>query len=189
MDAFHLTLGSRDIQNDHVMSCINWLRSRELYRHASLVYIPENAPGSRGSELAHQLRHVPDSITMAQFGHDMRPGVPKKPDDTNNMVLRMRRLLATDAIHLAHDLGTYGGVDAVSPAAMIDKLVDQLNAFQRVPTHANSALCKWSGKGGVSGRDDLGVAALMATFWPEVFYESAAYDEFRRATNRRIAYT
>ena len=187
MDSFHLTLGDRELQNNHILSCINWLRSRDLYKVASLVYIPENAPGSRGSEIAYHLRLEPNSITMSEFGRDMRPGVPKTPAITDNMVLRMRRLLANDAIHMAHDMGTYGGLEA-TPDKMVDQLIGQMNAVQRVPTHTNSVNTKWSAKGGLSGLDDTVVTALMATYWPEVFYNSPAYDEFRRATNRRIAY-
>src|SRR5262249_51229283 len=69
-DAFHLDGGDREVQNDHVMSCVEFLRSHPIYRQAGLVYIPENAPGSRGGELAYQLRNVADSVTLAQYGRD-----------------------------------------------------------------------------------------------------------------------
>jgi hypothetical protein len=187
MDSFRLTLGSREVQNDHVMSCINWLRAQAMYRHAGLVYVPENAPGSRGGELAYQLRGVKNSLTMAEYGKDMRPGVPKMPHMTENMVLRMRRMLANDSLHFAENLATYGGHES-NPALMIDQLCAQLLAFQRVPTQRDGARTKWSGKTGLSGRDDLAVATLMAPYWAEMFYDSSQYSEFRRDVNEHMRY-
>jgi hypothetical protein len=184
LDAFRLERGSRELKNDHVMTCMSWLRSHERYRYAGIVYACENLPGSNGAELAYQMRHVPHSISMAEFGTDKRPGVPKTVEITETMVMRMRRLLNTDSLHFAADLGTY----ANAPEPMIDQLCDQLLAFQRVPMAGNSTRFRWTGKHGLSGRDDLAVAALMPAYWSEVFYDSPDYDTFRRETNQYIAY-
>jgi hypothetical protein len=182
MDAFRLERSSRELKNDHLMSCVQWLRAHPVYRHAGLVFVCENLPGSNGAELAYQMRDVADSTSMCEFGKDNRPGVPKTPEITENMVQRMRRLLNTDALHFASDVSTFGA-DKLRTDAMIDQLCDQLLAFERVPVGPNSARFKWSGKNGGSGRDDLGVAALMPAYWAEVFYDSPAYYEFRRQTN------
>lgn len=186
LDAFRLVRGSRELKNDHVLGCVSWLRSHERYRHAGLVYACENLPGSNGAELAYQMRHVPNSISMAEFGADKRPGVPKTVEITENMVLRMRRLLNTDSLYFAADLGTHG--DSGGAERMVDQLCDQLLAFQRVPMAGNSTRFRWTGKHGLSGRDDLAVAALMPAYWSEVFYESPDYDAFRRETSQYIAY-
>lgn len=180
MDAFRLVRGSRELKNDHLVTCVNWLRKHPVYRHAGLVFVCENLPGSNGAELAYQMRDVPASISMCEFGRDKRPGVPKTPDITENMVLRMRRLLNTDALHFAADMGTYAG-DAPAADAMIDQLCNQMLAFERVPLANNSTRSKWSGKN--AGRDDLAVAGLMPAYWAEVFYESPDYLDFRRETN------
>lgn len=187
MDAFRLVRGDRELKNDHVMACVRWLRSRPAYRYAGIVYVCENLPGSNGSELAYQMRGVAASTSMCEFGRDKRPGVPKDMKITENMVLRMRNLLNTDALHLAADLATYGGSDA-SPEPMVDKLCEQLLAFQRMPLGGSSTRMHWTGKGGLSGRDDLAVAALMPAYWSEVFYQSADYDQFRREINSFITY-
>ena len=189
LDAFKLVQGSRELQNDHVMSCVNWLRAQPIYRNSLLVYIPENAPGSRGSELAYVLDHVENSVVMREFGQDKRPGVPKTPDITVNMVMRMRRLLNNDALHLAAPLGTYGGgetVEATATAAKVEQLCSQLLAFERVKPTPDSATGKWSGKHGVSGRDDLAVATLMIPYWSEVFYRSADYASVLGAAHHRL---
>jgi hypothetical protein len=189
LDAFRLVQSSREVQNDHVWSCVNYLRSRERYRHSLLVYIPENAPGSRGGELAYQLEGpAKNSITMREYGKDNRPGVPKDPDITQNMVNRMRRLLCNDSIHLATDLSTYGGVDAteVDIAAKVEQLASQLLAFQRIPSPHDPSRGKWSGKGGVSGRDDLAVSALMIPYWAERFFKNPAYDGYLQEAQHRI---
>jgi len=187
MDAFRLELGSRELQNDHLMYCVRWLRSRPAYAHAGLVYVCENLPGSRGSELAYSMRNVPSSITMSEFGSDRRPGVPKDIKITDAMVLRTRNLLNTDSLHLADDFTTYTA-DGVTPESMIDKLCDQFLAFQRAPIGGSSTNTHWTGKHGVSGRDDLAVAALMPAYWSQTFYDSADYAAFRKQINDAIAY-
>lgn len=188
LDAFRLVQSSRELQNDHVFSCVNWLRSREHYRHSLLVYIPENAPGSRGGELAYQLKGVANSLTMHEYGKDKRPGVPKDADITANMVNRMRRLLSNDSIHISSDVGTYGGMDASANdvQAKVDQLASQLLAFQRIPSPHDPSRGKWSGKHGVSGRDDLAVSALMVPYWSECFYVSAQYAVEIKAAQHRI---
>jgi len=170
------------------MSCVNYLRSTTRYSSAGLVYIPENLPSGRGGELAYVLQHIGDSITMSEYGRageQKRPGVNKDQKITQNMVVRARRLLGASAIHLSADLAGYGNTReerTASAAENVDKLCSQLLAFKYDTKHN-----KWSGKDGVSGRDDTAVAFLMALYWPETFYNSDAYADFRRSCNQRHA--
>lgn len=177
MDAFRLELGSREIQEAHVMACVNFLRTTLPYTGAGLVYVVENLPGSRGGELAYQLRNVTGCITMSEYGHDKRPGVPKTPVTTQNMGVRTRNLLNSNSIHIARNMGTFpGATPDESAAAARDvqkKLIDQLLAFE-IDDHG-----RWTGKNGPSGRDDLAVALMMTYYWYETFCQSAAYQGFR----------
>ena len=92
MDAFRLIRGSCELRNERVMGCLMWLRSRKAYAHSGIVYICENLPGNEGGEVAYQMRDKPGVITMSEFGRDKRPGVPKSPATTENMVMRMRNM-------------------------------------------------------------------------------------------------
>jgi hypothetical protein len=180
-------LSDRELQNAHVMACINFLRRHYLYRYGSLVYIVENAPGSRASELASQLRNVENAISMREFGarNERRCGVPKTREITHLMVLDMRTLLVTDAISFAHDMGTYPpditrlGRDA-AVAAIQYKICDQLLAFE-LDEHG-----KWSGKKGPTGLDDAAVAVLMIR-WARKFFSDPLYADFIAAARQRHA--
>lgn len=185
MDSFRLENSDRELQNNHVMSCVNFLRTHPMYKQAGLVYIPENAPGSRGGELAYVLRNVANSITMSEFGQDKRPGVPKDKVRTANMINRMRIILNTDSWQFAHDMGAFIPLDgtrtrAEAAAAMIDEVCSQLLAF-RIDEHG-----KWSGKNGISGRDDSAVAMIMQPYWMEALLDSSDYAPFRLECNRRL---
>lgn len=177
MDAFRLVQSDRVLQNNHVMACVDFLRSRVPYRTAGLVYAVENLPGSRGGELSYTLRDVSGCITLAESGPNKLPGVPKSRTSTQNMGVRTRRLLQMDAIHFAHDMGTYpcDTPEETARAArdVQEKLVQQWLAFE-IDEHG-----RWTGKNGPSGRDDLGVAGMMAYYWYETFMESPAYERFR----------
>lgn len=190
MDAFRLVLSSREVQNDHVHSCINYLRQHPRYRQSTYVYIPECAPGSRGGELAHELRNVSHSLTMCEFGRDKRPGVPKTNTHTEEMVRRMRRLLVSDSISFAADMGVYGGreADPSRVQLMKDSLCDQLLAFRREQATEDAPQGRWTGKGGKSHRDDMGVALLMGPLWIEQFLTSDDYASVRRETSQRFLY-
>lgn len=183
-------MSSREVQNDHVMSCINYLTQHPMYAQSTYVYIPENAPGSRGGELAYDLRNVENSITICEFGRDKRPGVPKRTEHTEEMVRRMRRLLVNDSIAFAADMGVYGGREAEPgrKELMMDTLCAQFSAFRRDKPTEDAPKGKWTGKGGSSHRDDMAVAAMMGPLWIEQFYTSDAYTQIRRNTSRRFLY-
>lgn len=185
MDAFRLIRGSRELRNERIMGCLMWLRSRKAYANAGIVYICENLPGPEGADVAYQMRNVAGVITMSEFGRDKRPGVPKSPETTVNMVQRMRNMLNSDALHLAADLATF---DGASPEPMVDKLCEQLLAFERAPIGGSSTQFHWTGKRGLSGRDDLAVAAMMPGHWIEVFHNSSDYASFRSEINQFISY-
>jgi len=188
MDAFRLIQSSRILQNDHIMKCVDYFRKHPIFRVSSLVFIPENAPGSRGGEIAHTLAGQPAVVTMSEFGKDKRPGVPKDGWITQNMVKRMKKVLTEDFLHLAADMTTYPGKEATEEQreAMIDQLCHQLLAFKFKQT--NSVHGKYSGKDGVSGRDDSAVAALMPLYWAEVFCESDEYFSFRKEAYQRLRF-
>jgi hypothetical protein len=178
MDAFRLIQGSRELQNDHIWSCIEFLRHRPMYRQASLIYIPENLPGSKGGEVAYLLQHVPNSVTMAEFGSgaDRRPGVPKTHITTQNMMLRMKRALHSNSLHFAHDMGVHR--DARQDA-VVHAFCDQLMAYR-----FDELTKKLSGKGD-GGRDDLLVATMMPLYWHELFKTQPWYADFVRRQNAK----
>jgi hypothetical protein len=178
LDAFRLVQGSRELQNDHIWSCVDFLRSRHMYKQASLVYVPENLPGSKGGEVAYLMQHVPNSLTLSEYGAgaDRRPGVPKNAISTQNMMLRMKRALFTNSLCFASDFGVHR--DA-TPAAMVQALCDQLLVYRfDERTH------KLSGKA-EGGRDDLLVAAMMPLYWHEAFKTHPWYDQFVRTQEAR----
>lgn len=175
MDAFQLTMGSRELLDQHVQACVDFLR--RTYPDSKLVFCVENLPGNRGGEMAHQLRNVAGCLVMAEFGQDKRPGVPKTQVTTVTMGVRARRLLITDSLHFAARMGTFPADtaegNAAAVAAMQKQLVDQIIAFE-IDDHG-----RWTGKNGPSGLDDLAVAWMMCYYWYEVFVESDQYLAFR----------
>lgn len=206
MDAFRLTHSSRDLQNSRIFSCVRFFRHHPVYARSSLVFIPENAPGSRGGEIAHVLFSESACMTMEEFGkEDKRPGVPKRHEDTQSMVKKMKRLLTNDSIYFSADLGTYPGDevyhsrDQITPGywkhcvkpdlvnPLVDQLCAELLAFKFLQNSV-SGRGKYTGKEGTSGRDDLGVAALMGPRWAKRFHNSSEYTEFRRKAYQRIQF-
>jgi len=185
LDAFVLVHSSRELQNSRIQACVDFFRTHKVYWKSSLIFIPENAPGSRGGEIADTLKGVPYCITMEEFGPDKCPGVPKNRKVTPLMIKAMRNLLTNDAIHFSDDITTFPGEDAdvSSRNKIVEQLCDELLAFKFV---AKGDGGKYTGKGGVSGRDDLAVAALMGPYWSDVFYSSSYYDRFRRHTFERM---
>ena len=176
MDSFRLIQSDRELQNDHVTCCINFLRQHRIYKLSSLIYIPENLPGSRGGELAYYLRNITSSMTMAEYGPDRRPGVPKTPQSTQNMMLRTKAALHDGCLQFAHDMGTYRGVPRET---IIQQCCDQLLAFR-----FDEKTKKLSGKA-EGGRDDLLVALMMPLYWSEVFRNHPSYAGFRSKELRR----
>lgn len=187
MDAFQLVHSDRELQNSRIMACVNFFRFHSVYHRSSLVFIPENAPGSRGGEIAYMLREQPACITMSEYGQDKRPGVPKDHVRTQNMIGRMRNLLSDDAICFSSDLASYPGKECTEQQveATVDQLCGEFLAFKFVQGAA-SGRGKYTGKDGTSGRDDLAVAALMGPHWAQVFHESDQYNSFRRKGYQRV---
>lgn len=175
LDAFHLKLGSRELQNDHIMSCVNYLRRHRVYHSATLVYIPENAPGSRGSEVAYLMKDVANSITMAEFGQSRQPGVPKDPAKTRVMMGRTRNALMDGSLAFAHDMATHRDGTV---AAMKHTLCQQMLAY-----HFDELTGKLTGKG-EGRRDDLLVSFMMVFYWEETFRTDSRYALFRQKTQQ-----
>lgn len=167
-------MGSRELQREHLDSCINFLRQHPMYRYAHLVFICENLPGSRGGELAHLVKELYNHTVMAEYGADNRPGVNKTHSSTQNMTLRMQSALLENAIAFAENLGTFTGVP---PEAAKDNLLQQMLAFRY-----DEILKKYTGKG-EGNRDDLMVAAMMPLYWKDVFTDSSHYAEARAQAN------
>ena len=167
----------RVLQNNHVAACVDFLRRTYPYRAAKLVFVVENLPGSRGGEIGHVVRDVADCVVMREYGKDARPGVPKDPVKTQTMGVRTRRLLQMDAVHFAHNMGTYPCDTAAeyekARDAIRKQLVEQLMAFE-IDEHG-----RWTGKNGPSGLDDLAVSFMMAYYWVETFFESPKYEAER----------
>lgn len=187
MDAFQLVHSDRELQNEHLDACVNFFRQHPVYWSSSLVFVPENAPGSRGGEIAYLMRNVPACMTMEEFGQDKRPGVPKDHPRTQKMVVMMRKLLSEDAIHLSSDFATFPGKQCTEQqvGAILDQLFNELLAFKFVQGAA-SGRGKYTGKGGTSGRDDLAVAVLMGPLWESVFTKSETYTKFKREAYQRV---
>jgi hypothetical protein len=175
MDAFHLTMGSHELLDQHVKACLEFLRRN--YSESKLVFCVENLPGNRGGEMAYQLRNVSGCLVMNEFGQDKRPGVPKTRAITVTMGMRARRLLLTDGVHFAARMGTFpADTPEENSAAVIatqKQLVEQIIAFI-IDDHG-----RWTGKNGATGLDDLAVSWMMCYYWYEVFTESDEYLAFR----------
>ncbi len=176
MDSFRLVGGSRTLQNDHVHACVNFLRRHPIYQQSYLVYMVENAPGSRASELQEQFRDVSRSVTMHQYGSDKRAGVPKTVDVTQRMVVRMQRALIDDAFVFAHDMATHEDttVDAIQ-----QKFINQLLGFR-----FSDKLGKLTGK--ETCGDDLFISAAMITLWQEVLHTDVRYAQHRKRANSDV---
>lgn len=178
MDAFNLVAGDREVQNEHVQGCIKWLRNHPVYAGSFLVYICENAPGSRGGEMANECKGWSNSVSMAEFGADSRAGVPKDPVSTQIMTRRMLRALTEDGIAFASDMHTHSDR---TPEAMKQILINQMLAFRY-----DEKKRKLSGKVGASGRDDMLVATMMIMYWYEQFEKDPRYREYRIRANSAI---
>jgi len=189
------------------MSCVRFFRSHPMFSHSTLVFIPENAPGSRGGEIAHVLAREPNCITMEEYNKtDPRPGVPKFHGDTQSMVKKMKRLLTNGSIYFSNELGTYPGdevyyaTDKIQPEfwklcideklvePFVDQVCGELLAFKFVKAGTGGG-GKYTGKHGTSGRDDLAVSLLMGPRWAKRFYKSEAYTRQRRDAYRRIQFS
>lgn len=170
MDAFHVDMGSVELEHEHLRACRKFLTLR--YPHARLIWAVENLPGNHGGSVAYQMENQPRCLVLSEFGHDRRPGVPKTRESTKAMCAKARRLLVDNAVVFAADMGCYpdspGGAQALQ-----SQLCRELLAFEITVEG------KWTGKNGASGRDDLAVSWLMGLYWDQVYYESPKYDEFR----------
>jgi len=158
--------GSVDLRNDHVTSCVEFLRANRYLQQAAIIYIPETCNDNLGGVLAHYLQGVPNSITMTELGAmgtDMRPGVPKTQKNTMSMMLKMKRLLSTKSLYFADLMGTYRDIRADTIKQV---LCDQLLAYRWDEKEK-----KLSGKA-EGGRDDLLISAMMILYWHEVFFAS-----------------
>lgn len=178
IDSFHLVSSSREVQNEHVQGCIRWLRNHPVYSGSFLVYICENAPGSRGGEMANECKGWSNSVSMAEFGADSRAGVPKDQVSTQIMTRRMLIALVEDGIAFASDMFTHSDR---TPEAMKQILINQMLAFRY-----DEKKRKLSGKVGASGRDDLLVATMMIMYWQEQFEKDPRYREYRVRANSMI---
>lgn len=171
-------MGEREVQNEHVQGCVKWIRNHPVFSSSFLVYICENAPGSRGGEMKNELKGWPNSVSMAEFGSDSRYGVPKDPTITQVMTRRMLVALTENGIAFGSDMSTHSDR---TPEAIKQILLNQMLAFRY-----DEKKGKLTGKTGSSGRDDLLVAAMMVFYWHQQFEEDPRYTNYRARANSVI---
>ena len=174
LDAFRLINASRELQRSHIDACINYLRRHRNYMYAHLVFMCENAPGSRGGEMAALVKDLYQHTSMCEFGQNKNPGVPKTPDITQRMTMRMQGALLENAISFAAEFGTYHGVP---PEAAKQNFLQQCLAFRW-----DEKEHKYHGKG-EGRRDDMMVAAMMPLYWRDQFETSVDYTDARTKAN------
>ena len=179
-----------------------WARLRARFPGCVIVFIPEANLGKEASHLEMYVHDDPLTVTMAEVKAGWF-GVHKSHLTTLEMHKKMAHVLSRRSLFIAHDLigippagaQRKQGMGEGTPTAgvyMAGQLRAQLRAYHWEATGTRSSLgeevCRLTGKSGKLN-DDLCIACLMAVYWPEVFWRSAApnYTAAKRLMSARQA--